>query len=239
VATLSDIDALVRPVIELSRPASTAERYSAINHGYGKGIRAVAAARPDYFRQEAMLTIPANILRILLFPGLPFLKPVLRINHIGVYRPGAPSLFGAGDIAGARDIIFERAGEQSDRFQNALRATAYEADRIYYDVIFESGVPVLALAPALKTETTALASSIYQPTLLTDSAPTLEPVFDNYQDMIVGYALAWLLRGVNDSEKKEWFDVAEQIKLEMLSHIGPATEQGTDHFDTGLSWDDI
>lgn len=226
---LADLDAIVKDLIDLSRPTSKEARWVAINHGYREASRAISAARPEAFLQEAMVELPANTLRFAL-TGSEFVRPVQRVAKIVGLGPSAANLSGSTSAAGSRVLKFRYASITSEEFRAGEALGATDVGEVLYDMVLPNGVPTLALAPALSTPVLVLVSTIYRPVRLAADAAVVEAVIEQHQELVIAYAMQWLLRTVNDAEASGWGAQATELRAELTQDVSKVSEEGTEAF---------
>ena len=244
-ATFNDFDLALQDMVRWSRPASPSTRQVAINYGYREMCRAVAQVRPEYFLQEAVVLLPAQLYRVpLLDLGL---RSIQRVKMIQVFDPGSPQLRTDTPVANSYAVRFQYASVESDRFQGSQAAASYATSIVYYDLLrpimqIENAmvaVPTLALAPALAQDTTVLLESVYYPLDLGPPPNDLvEPVIAQNGEGVLAFAMYWLLQTVNDVEARGW--QAEGVaKLTLIrDSVAQVSQQNTEFFDTGLTFND-
>lgn len=239
-ATLGNIDAVIEDLIRVSRPTSPQTRYTAINYGYSRCIDAIVEARPEYFLQEAAITLPAGVMRYRLNDSNLFPQPVKRIKNIVAVGPQSAALETGIVIASERVVDFRYASMETPEFQQAQRFGARESDVIFYDMVFvDGGIPVLAFAPALSSAMTVLVSTIFRPQRLTDPGSSkLMPIIEQHQECPIAYAMDWLLGTVNDAERGMWEGKGDKLKAELVQAVATVSLQNTEHLGSDLMFGD-
>jgi len=240
-ATLNDLDVALSDLIRWSRPASLAMRTTAINVGYRKCIRAVTQVRPERFLQEQLFTLPGRVYRIPLRASDGF-RPIQRIKMIQVFDPGSAPLASGVDAQAALSLRFSYASVESDIFQLAQAGGALSTDWVYYDLLFPiiqtngslDATPTLAVAPALAQDIQVLIESIYHPLELTDVEDPVEPVIQAFGEVVLQFAMAWLLQTVNDVEAGRWAGDGMAGLAELRDAVAQVSQQNTEALDTGL-----
>lgn len=228
--TLGDIDAIVAEKLLTTRPASQLARTAAINRAHRQGIDAIIEVRPDFFLQDDVVVLPANQLRVPLttvaFPAH-FTNPVIRIVVIAVLGSNAPTLDGTIVVSSDRVIEFERKEMAGLEFQAAMVLRPGNAStKIFYDLIFPSGVPTLAFAPALGTTVTALVSTIFDPARLSAPADPIQPILgDRFRELLIAGAMAWLLRDVSDTEAGKYDDEATLLQAKLATAVSTVSDR--------------
>ena len=235
--TLADLDALLIPVLGNSRAASPSERYLALNQGYREVIRTILDVRADHFLVETGdVTIPTGKLRIAL-TGAPFAgRPVIRIRKIVSLGPDATGRIDGTNTASGQIRRWTPRAISSREFAEAELANPQDAPEVFYDLVQPLGVPTLAVAPALASDDTPLISAIYQPPRLSVVGDVVEPIVEQHIEVVLAYAMEWLLRAVNDADADRWGADAVQHRSHLIQHIAPKIEQQTQAVGSAL-WD--
>lgn len=255
--TLNDVDTMVVSILNNSRAATTAERYLAINHAYREIVRTILDVRSDHFLFETGdFTIPGGAMRVPL-RGVEFTsRPVQRIRKIVSLGPDAATLgagtvgygsggyggnlYGGGTLPGNTASAAIRKWTpraiSSREFQQAELLGSQDSPEVLYDLIYPAGQPTLALAPALISDDTPFISTIYEPVRLTVAASVIEPIIEKHIELVVAYAMDWLLRAVNDPDADRWGADAVQLRSHLIQHISPKIEQETQAVGSAL-WD--
>jgi hypothetical protein len=237
--TVNDLDTIVQDQIDVSRPTTPSQRLAALNVGLEKFISTVLAVRPETFTQEAVVTLPANRLRVPMSSSVDFPKPVERVLSIESVGANGPTLDGVVSVASARPVAFHYCSSVSPEFAAAQRLGACDRAIVFYDVNTIATVPTLLLAPALGTPLTVLFRTIYRPLRFTFAGQTVEPFFERYQEGIVAFAMHHLLRNVNDQEANSYQATAEAVRGEMAARLELVSHQNIEEIGSGLLFGDV
>lgn len=255
--TLDDVDKMVRAILDNSRAATTTERYLAINHGHREIVRTIMDVRADHFIHETGdFVIAGGLMRHVLtgpaFEG----KPVQRIRKIVSLGPDAAATiagtigagsggagsgpYGGGDLPGNTSSPTVRRwiprAISSREFAQMELTAPQDAPEVFYDLIYPSGLPTLAIAPALISDDTPFISTIYEPPRLTVPTDIIEPIVEKHIELCIAFSMDWLLRAVNDSDADRWGADAMQLRSHLVAHVAPKIEQETQAVGSAL-WD--
>jgi hypothetical protein len=226
-------------LVRWSRPTTTGELGDAANYGVTELVNVVAEARPELFMQEALVAIPANVLRVTLSGGS-FPRAVTRIKAITSLGSSVGDLTAGMPAASASPVQYRYCSIESQEFQLRQREAPNDSAEVLYDLVFNGGVATLALAPARATADTALVQSIYRPARLAGDNEQLDPILERHgYEAILAYGLSWLLRTVNDVESGHWLEIAGRLTAGFVQSVSKVSEQNTEGVDTALDFGDV
>jgi hypothetical protein len=224
--------------VRWSRPTTTSELGDAINYGVTELLNVVTEARPELFMQEALVTIPANVLRAAL-SGASFPKPVTRIKAIASLGASVGDLTSGVPAASGSAVQYRYCSIESQEFQLRQREAPSDSAEVLYDMIYNAGVATLALAPARATADTALVQTIYRPAKMTTDDDELEPILERADEAIIAYGMSLLLTTVNDVERGTWLEIAGRLTAGFIQSVSKVSEQNTEGVDTALDFGDV
>ena len=94
---------------------------------------------------------------------------------------------------------------------------------------------ILTIAPALATSLTGRLYYMTQRERLQKDTDVLDASVSEHQDVVVAYAMAWLLRTVNDMEAERWFGDAQEMRAELMQDLEPMSAENTEALSSGLA----
>lgn len=97
---------------------------------------------------------------------------------------------------------------------------------------------VLKIVPPLSDSVSGRLWYQYRPGVLVNDTDLLDPFIAEHRDMVVYYAAAQLLRAVNDGDAQRWFEMAQEMRSEMLQDGDPLAGQNSEALGSGLPWGD-
>ncbi len=93
---------------------------------------------------------------------------------------------------------------------------------------------VLRIAPTPRTGAVGRLFYQYRPPRLVVNTDLLDPLVAEHRDMVVFYAIAYLLQGVNDGQSRMFFDQAQEMRSELMQAMDPIAGQDGEALQTAL-----
>lgn len=97
---------------------------------------------------------------------------------------------------------------------------------------------VLKIAPVIADTVSGRLFYQYRPAPLVVDTDLLDPFIAEHRDMVVYYAVSQLLLAVNDADSRRWFEMAQEMRSELMQDLEPLAGQNTEHVDSDIVWGD-
>jgi len=93
---------------------------------------------------------------------------------------------------------------------------------------------ILTIAPVPGSDLSGRLYYLAQNPKLAKDADLVDPIISEHRDVVVSYAVAWLLRTTNDQEAERWFSDAQEQRSELLQDVEPLSAQQAEALSSGL-----